>query len=98
MSGPASPDQAFLEMMSDHHKGLITIVHETIEQNKGTPVARADAMNLDRSQDAELDTMVTMLETKYHDPYGPENKAMAERMKRDEIREIAEFQRKLGRT
>ena len=139
-----NPDRDFLRMMSDHHKGMIAMAHLTIEEKKGSAVARADAEKLDNTQDAELDSMVTKLEQQFKDPYAPgispDNqtmvdqlkaqsgaaydrlfyqqvvrhhqqaiamidhhlplmkdapiKAMAERMKRDQSREIEEFQRK----
>lgn len=63
-------DHNFLRMMSDHHKGLIDIVHMTIDQ-KDAGIAVADAKKLDDAQDKELDQMVTMLEKSYKDPYEP---------------------------
>ncbi len=79
-------DQEFLRVMSDHHQGLIALVHPTMEGNTATPAARAAARTLDKVQDAELDTMVTILETRFKDPYGPtvtpDNKALAERLAR----------------
>ena len=83
MSGMANmtgdPDRDFLRMMSDHHKGLIAMAHQAKERsNIGT--ASSDATKLDTKQDAELDTMVTMLEQDYKDPYAPkiipDNQAM----------------------
>lgn len=144
MTGHA--DQDFLRMMSDHHKGLIAMAHPTMEGKGATPAVRTDARKLDKVQDAELDTMVTMLEKSFKDPYGPkvtpnnqamadslarqtgaaydrtfyknviahhkeaigmidqylpkltrpDLKAMAQRMKADQTREIAEYHRKLG--
>lgn len=138
------PDRDFLRMMSEHHKGMIAIAHLTIEQKKGSAATRADAEMLDTKQDAELDSMVTMLEQQFKDAYDPKImpdnqkmvdelralsgaaydrlfyqhvvhhhqqatqmidqhatmlkdpkiKAMAERMKRDQSREIEDFQRK----
>lgn len=148
MSGTTgNPDQDFLRMMSDHHKGLIAMVHPTMEGKVASAAVRADARKLDKAQDAELDTMVTMLEKGFKDPYGPkvtpdnramadslaqqtsaaaydrtfyqnviahhkeavgmidqalpkltrpDLKAMAQRMKTDQTREIAEFQRKVA--
>ena len=80
----ASADQQFLRMMSDHHKGLIAIVHETIDRKEPLAV-RSEAETLDTRQDAELDQMVTMLEQQYHDAYAPkmtpDNKAMLDILK-----------------
>ena len=144
MTGNA--DQDFLRMMSDHHKGLIEIAHAAKDSKVPSEGVRADARKLDATQDAEIDSMVTMLETTFKDPYQPkvtpdnktmadmlaaqsgasygrtfyetiikhhqqavamvdeflpkltrpELKAMAARMKADQTREIAEFQRKAG--
>ena len=78
MTGDANHD--FLRMMSDHHQGLIALVHPTVERQDVSPSVRADARKFDTAQDAELDTMMTMLEKTYKDPYTPkvmpENKAM----------------------
>ena len=143
MSG--NPDQDFLRMMSDHHKGLIAIVHATVDSKKKVGVM-AIAKKLDTEQDAELDTMSTMLEKTFKDPYAPkiapehqamvdglsgltgaaydkaflqdiikhhesaipmidaylpqaknqQVKAMAERMKAAQTKEIADFKKKLG--
>ena len=75
-----NPDRDFLRMMSDHHKGLIALVHATVDRQGVTADVRADARKLDKAQDAELDTMTTMLEQTYKDPYTPkvmpQNKAM----------------------
>ncbi len=140
------PDRDFLRMMSDHHKGLIALVHMTQERS-GIGSARADATTLDKAQDAELDRMMTMLEKTYKDPYAPkvmpehqamatalkpmngkgyerafyedivkhhteaismiddyvpkarsaDVKAMAEKMKADQSREIVDFQQKLAK-
>lgn len=140
------PDHDFLRMMSDHHKGLIALVHMTqVRSDVGT--AKADATKLDKAQDAELDQMMTMLEKTYKDPYAPKMmpehqamaaalksmsgkgyertfyddiithhseaipmidaylpkaksarvKAMAEKMKADQSREITDFQQKLAK-
>jgi Domain of unknown function (DUF305) len=78
MTGDADHD--FLRMMSDHHKGLIAMAHETVEGKTASAATRADAKKLDGKQDVELDSMVTMLEKSYKDPYDPkvmpDNKAM----------------------
>ena len=82
MTGDA--DRDFLRMMSDHHKGMILMAHMTKERKDGGP-ASADARKLDAKQDAELDTMMTMLEKTYKDPYAakvmPEHQAMADELK-----------------
>lgn len=151
MSGMANmtgdPDRDFLRMMSDHHKGLIAMVHPTMEKKENLAV-KADASKMDKKQDAELETMITMLEQQYKDSYtpsvmpenqrmadelkgksgpdysrtflrnviahheeavrmiddylprakNPQVKAMAEKMKSDQTKEIAELQRKLAAT
>lgn len=139
MTGDANRD--FLRMMSDHHKGLIAMAHETMEGGRGTAESRGDAGKMDAQQDEELKKMVTLLDRDYKDPYEPkvvrahgvmldtlltksgtayastfyrlviqhhreaitlidaylpkatrpDLKAMAEQMKRDQTREIAEF-------
>ena len=144
MTGDANRD--FLRMMSDHHKGLIAMAHETMEEGRGTAESRGDAGKLDAQQDEELKQMVTMLDKDYKDPYEPkvipahramldtlltksgnaypatfyrlviqhhrealalidaylpkatrpDLKAMAEQMKRDQAREIATFESKVG--
>ena len=70
--------------MSDHHKGLIAIAHETIER-KDQLAVKTEAEELDTKQDAELDQMVTMLEQQYHDAYAPKmttkNQAMLDTLK-----------------
>lgn len=69
MTGNA--DQDFLRMMSDHHKGLIELAHMTKDGKGSTEAVRADARKLDTAQDAELDSMTTILETTFKDPYTP---------------------------
>ena len=80
-----SADQQFLRTMSDHHKGLIALAHETIERKEPLAV-KQEAKTLDSRQDAELDQMVTMLEQQYHDAYAPkmtaDNRAMVDSLKR----------------
>ena len=77
-------DRQFLRMMSDHHKGLIEIVHMTQDRTSGGPEI-ADAKMLDAAQDKQLDDMVTMLEKEYKDPYSPsvmpEHRAMLDALK-----------------
>lgn len=139
------PDRDFLRMMSDHHKGLIAIVHPTLDKKENLAV-KGDAAKMDKKQDAELDKMITMLDQQYKDSYtpsvtpdnqrmvdelkdksgsdysrtflrnviahhqqaiqmvdeyrpkarNPQVKAMAEKMKSDQAKEIAELQRKLS--
>ncbi|MDP1857991.1 MAG: DUF305 domain-containing protein [Gemmatimonadaceae bacterium] len=79
-------DRDFLRMMSDHHKGMIAMAHLTLEgSKKGSATVQADAAKLDKSQDAEVDTMVTLLEKQYKDAYDPkimpDNQAMVDRLK-----------------
>lgn len=80
MSGTGDANHDFLRMMSDHHQGLIALVHPTVDRQGISSSVRADAGKFDKAQDAELDTMMTMLEKAYKDPYAPkvspENKAM----------------------
>ena len=84
MTGNA--DQDFLRMMSDHHRGLIAMAHLSTEgDKKGSAQAQADAQKLDRKQDAELDSMTTMLEQQFKDKYDPmimpSNQAMVDQIK-----------------
>ena len=69
MTGDA--DRDFLRMMSDHHKGLIAIAHESMEEGRGTPQSRTDARSVDAKQDEELEQMIKMLESNYQDSYQP---------------------------
>ena len=82
MSGDADHD--FLRMMSDHHRGLIALVHMT-QDKTGIGSAAADATKMDAAQDKELDQMMTMLEKSYKDAYAPkvipEHQAMADELK-----------------
>ncbi len=75
------PDQQFLRMMSDHHKGLTLMAHETIER-KDKIAVKEEARAMDKKQDLELDEMVIMLDTKYKDSYTPkvtpDNRAMVD--------------------
>ncbi len=74
----------FLRKMSDHHRGLIQIVHQAVERKDAAGVM-AQARELDTEQDAELDTMTIMLRQKFNDPYDPqvmpEHQAMADSLK-----------------
>lgn len=82
MTGDADHD--FLRMMADHHKGLILMVHQTVDRKDKLGVM-AIARRLDTEQDAELDGMTTMLEKDFNDPYAPkvmpEHQAMADELK-----------------
>lgn len=71
MSMTGDADRDFLRMMSDHHKGLIAMAHETMEATRGTSESRADGRNLDAKQDGEVEQMVKMLEAHWKDPYEP---------------------------
>ena len=149
MSGMANmtgdPDRDFLRMMSDHHKGLIAIVHPTLDKKENLAV-KGDAAKMDKKQDAEIEKIITMLDKQYKDTYTPsvmpdnqrmvdelkgksgaeysrtflknviahhqqavkmideylpkaknaQVKSMAQKMKSDQTKEIAEFQRKLS--
>lgn len=143
MTGDA--DRDFLRMMSDHHKGLIAMVHPTMKSKENLSV-KGDAASSTKKQDAELEQMISTLDKQYKNPYTPkatpdaqrmvdelkgksgadysrtflknvimhheqaikmiddyvpqakntEVKNMAAKMKADQTREIAEFQRKLN--
>ena len=143
MTGDA--DRDFLRMMSDHHKGLIAIVHPTLDKKENLAV-KGDAAKMDKKQDAEIEKMITMLDKQYKDTYTPsvmpdnqrmvdelngksgaeysrtflknviahhkqaikmiddylpkakstQVKGMAQKMKSDQAKEIAEFQKKLS--
>ena len=142
---PGNPDQMFLHMMSDHHKGMIAMVHPAMEHKSSSAGVRADARKMDAAQDAELAMMSRMLKKDFGDMYKPtvqsgnqmmmdammkekgnaydhmfytntiahhrqaltmideyspkltrsDLKAMAQKMKTDQTREIAEFERKM---
>ena len=146
MSMTGDADRDFLRMMTDHHKGLIAMAHESMEKGRGTTQSRADAGRLDGKQDREIEQMVKMLDANYHDPYEPkvppadqavvdslqmhsgpayaaefyrrvvahhrraiamvdeylpkavraDVKAMADKMKKDQMAEVQEFERKAG--
>jgi uncharacterized protein (DUF305 family) len=80
----ADPDHEFLRMMTDHHKGMILMAHETIESKVKLGV-KPIAARLDKEQDAEMDQMTTMLEQQFRDPYAPkvtaDNQEMADQLK-----------------
>lgn len=70
MTGDA--DRDFLRMMSDHHKGLILLAHESmLKGGRGTAQSQADAQILDAREDREVEQMVTMLVRDYQDPHQP---------------------------
>ena len=83
MDSAGNPDQQFLRMMSDHHKGILVMAHDAIKR-KGVSV-KAEAQKIDQAQDAELKRMATMLKTDFKDDYQPkvmpENQAMADALK-----------------
>jgi len=64
------PDRDFLRMMSDHHKGLVAMVHPTLDKKENLAV-KGDARKMDKAQDAELDKMITMLDQQFKDAYTP---------------------------
>ena len=84
MAMTGDPDHDFLRMMTDHHKGMILMAHETIESEAKLGV-KPIAARLDKEQDAEMDKMTTMLEQTFKDPYAPkvtaDNQAMADQLK-----------------
>ena len=84
MAMTGDPDHDFLRMMTDHHKGMILMAHETIE-SKLTLGVKPIAARLDKEQDVEMDKMTTMLEQTFKDPYAPkvtsDNQAMADQLK-----------------
>ncbi len=77
-----SADQEFLQKMSDHHKGLILLSHETLE-HKGPLAVKDEAKKLDSEQDDELDRMKNALKadfnvSSYTPTVMPEHQAMAD--------------------
>ena len=78
------PDRDFLRMMSDHHKGMIAMVHPTIESKENLSV-KPDARQIDKAQDAELNKMITILSNQYKDDYTPkvtlDNQRMVDELK-----------------
>ena len=77
-------DRDFHRMMSDHHKGLVLLAHETNEKSEPLSV-KSDATKLDSKQDAELEKMAGILKKDYNDSYEPkvmpDNQAMADELK-----------------
>ena len=70
MAMTGDPDHDFLRMMSDHHTGMIQMVHAAVER-EDAPGIKADAQKVDQAQDAELESMMSMLEKDYKDAYAP---------------------------
>ncbi len=69
-------------MMSDHHKGLILLAHETVA-HKGNLTVKDEAKKLDSEQDDELDRMSNALKgqfnvASYTPKVLPEHQAMAD--------------------
>lgn len=70
MTGDA--DRDFLLMMSNHHKGLIALAHQSMLQGgPGTAESQADAQILDARQDREIEQMLAMLKQVFQDPHEP---------------------------
>jgi len=69
MSG--NPDRDFLRMMSDHHQSLIALAHAAIARKDASAAVRDEARAVDTKQDAELDTMTTMLLRAFNERYTP---------------------------
>ena len=68
---PGNPDQMFLHMMSDHHKGMIVLAHPAMDNRSSSAGVRAEARKIDAAQDAELAMMTGMLRKDFDDPYKP---------------------------
>ena len=84
-SGQGSPDQQFLEKMSDHHAGLILMAHETVDHS-GPLAVKDEAKKFDSEQDDELARMKNALKSEFGVPsYSPkampEHQAMADSLK-----------------
>lgn len=69
MASAMPPDQEFLRMMSDHHSGMILMVHEAMER-KDKIASLADAKKIDQEQDDDLDRMRAALKG-MNDDYKP---------------------------
>lgn len=84
MATTGDPDHDFLRMMTDHHKGLIQMAHETIE-SKDKLAVKSIAERIDAEQDDEMDQMMTMLEKTFKDPYAAkitaDNQTLADQLK-----------------
>lgn len=73
------------------------MAHLTMGDQRAAAPVQADTEKLDRIQNAERDAMVTRLGEQHTNPYSPKftaAKAMAERMKRNQTREITEYRMK----
>ena len=72
MSMTGDADHDFLRMMSSHHKGLISLAHESmLKGSRGTPQSQEDAQILDARQDREFEQMISMLQAHFHDSTQP---------------------------
>lgn len=72
MAMTGDPDRDFLLMMSNHHKGLIALAHQSMLQGgHGTAESQADAQILDARQDREIEQMLAMLKRDFQDPHEP---------------------------
>lgn len=84
MAMTGNADHDFLRMMSDHHKGLIAMAHETIESKDKLGV-KPIAKRLDAEQDKEIDRMATLLDSAFKDSYTPmimpDNQALLDALK-----------------
>ena len=81
-AGQVNADQEFLQKMSDHHEGLILMVHKTLA-HKGPLAVTDEAKKLDQEQDDELDRMKNALRgefnvASYTPKAMPEHQAMAD--------------------
>ena len=64
------PDHDFLRRMSDHHTGLMVVIHAAFESNRSSSLQPA-IRKIEDEHDAELDTMLSMLRRIYKDAYVP---------------------------
>ena len=69
-AAPKDSNQAFLRMMSDHHKGLVAMSDSAQPRLQGA-TAKADAQQLRQKQDAEQQRMLSMLSQQYGDSITP---------------------------
>ena len=70
MAATGDADHDFLLSMSDQHKGLIAMAHETIDSKQPLGV-KSLAERLDSEQDAEMDWIATMLDSVFKDAHTP---------------------------
>jgi len=73
------PDRDFLRRMSDHHKGVIHIVHSAIESNRD-PALHATIRKVEESHDHALDGMLALLRSEYGDAYLPQTSQESDRI------------------